>query len=398
MLQAELPEIKNNFMKRQGARSLTLFNWLSPQTFDQDYDGEYFANLISKSFFDENGNVKNECLKFKKLELEKSNKVIYFLHVNYHFIDPSFPNKWVVKLIFKVSEEMPQETKRREECERLEEIQVALQNKKFNAKGLPRIASVEKSFKLRLRNDLTQYITILHPASGLNYEDILNYYSKAQDAQEAFHHLGKSLAAFHLRFMDPTTLYDKDRDLADPKTTPFDRYIDRLRFYKTIPHNDLAFNNVFFHFRTKRVTLIDTETMALSLHKKASIHRDLEAFCLRPLLYLETLNERSENYFKLYLDCFTEFLTTYVSAYPKSYRPHLIAYLIHFLTDHRFTSIPLDEKDIIEPDLSYQEQNGYERMRDGMISALTAMQTTLSLTANDNNATSSQLPSKRVMN
>lgn len=173
--------------------------------------------------------------------------------------------------------------------------------------NLPEIIWLENIFTYKDKDGNQKTIEITPSAQGKMIKDILdsgniNLIKKCALA------LGKSLATFHLIFMN---YHDSDK--------PSD--------WKTICHRDFSIKNAFFNPITNKVSFIDNETM-----DTASIGQDIKTI-LVSLMMFYYIKKNNSTRWPLYLEYCLSFLKGYIESYPLEHRAKLASFIEKVLTD-----------------------------------------------------------------
>lgn len=330
---ANITEVRYHLMQRDGITVSTLAAWLTPQKRAQDYDGQYYANLINKKIF------QGYNIKVTSYYYCDSKDPLFLVEIRpsatHSDLSNEFKLKFIIKLLPKITfqnTEYQNEKPNQEEMTRVEIAEKILQGKKF-PQNLPSLGMLVGHYKVECRDLNTCYFSIYHPAKGLTIREIIET-KKLSESMLAFETLGKKLARFHLLNMNKGTQYAGE--ILSPNVSL--GYWQRNAYYKTCIHGDLSFSNVFYDAATKRITFIDTETMGYSASQKHSILRDIEAIVIRYFLYEKYLNSSIAGLEEIYGICMTSFFTTYIKAYPKKMQDGLKKYLCNIIRHHRVTS------------------------------------------------------------
>ena len=164
------------------------------------------------------------------------------------------------------------------------------------------------------------YISKMPLAPGKQFVDYIEEYKKNPSAQNkkrlarAFQILGKELANFQKRFMQP----EPNKILG-----------------KTIVHADLHWLNIFYDENAGHFTFIDNETMESSLNNRRNASIDIiQIFFFAQLdgLFAQWLQGIDQNQF--YNMAVTNFVEGYISVYPENQRLALIKELKNILNNY----------------------------------------------------------------
>lgn len=164
------------------------------------------------------------------------------------------------------------------------------------------------------------YISKMPLAPGKQFVDYIEEYKKNPTEQNkerlarAFQILGKELANFQNRFMQP---------------------VAGKIIGKTIVHSDLHWLNMFYDENAGHFTFIDNETMESSLDNRRDAYIDIvQVFFFAQLdgLFAQWLQGINQNEF--YYMAVTNFVEGYVSAYPDNQKLALVKELKNILNNY----------------------------------------------------------------
>lgn len=164
------------------------------------------------------------------------------------------------------------------------------------------------------------YISKMPLAPGKQFIDYIEEYKKNPSAQNkerlarAFQILGKELANFQKRFMQP---------------------VAGKILGKTIVHSDLHWLNMFYDENAGHFTFIDNETMEKSLDNRRDAYIDIvQIFFFAQLdgLFAQWLQGIDQNQF--YNMAVTNFVEGYISVYPENQKLALIKELKNILNNY----------------------------------------------------------------
>lgn len=357
-LSAQIIEIRNADMQRDGLTPHTLKSWLMPSQRQQAYDGQYHANLFNKNLHDSGIRI------FEKTYT--LNTPSYFeVYIRPTCLHPELSDDFKLAFIVKIlPEEFFEHTDKQDEkpniaeIERVQSAESLLQGEEY-ARNYPHLALAVGHYKVETRALKTYYFSIYHAASGCSFRKLL----ENQDAQcfNGFKLLGRRLARFHLKNMELNTQYRDETLSKNPRLA----FRQRNGYYKTYIHGDLSLNNVFYDAEKNRITFIDLETMGFNRStQRQSILRDIEAFVMRLYFYEEgfVLSQKMRDFDDTFTMAMTLFFKTYIQSYPPDMQKRLKQYLGEVLTHHRVTSQ-------IEPPFNYYESS-LNRVRSGQFDEL----------------------------
>lgn len=166
----------------------------------------------------------------------------------------------------------------------------------------PAIASDELNIVYATPSGGERYISLINMASGQAIKKIINSYIQNPNkenidvANEALFALGKAIAIIHrdnqrstdksivdkaIKSIHRQNQYTKEKSIASKAVTTIHRQNDKSIMGKTIVHGDFHPENAFYDPKTKRVTIIDNESFALSIppyHQKLDPAVDIMKF------------------------------------------------------------------------------------------------------------------------